>query len=308
MDQTAILSTASEVQQNSIEVRSTEKAKETLKVIDDPPMSKLPIIFLHFYNSDYLKYALGQAKHSNPDSTIYLIGDDTNDCYDFVEHHSSSVYFQGANDFSKIYRHLCTCAYTCGLIFYQRWFILKEFLVTKEIEKCLYLDSDTMLYADVTEERKKFEQYDFTLSHMTCGCVFFLNRIEALTDFCQFITDIYTKKERYYYDRMLAQYATFRKNGMMGGANDMTAFDLYRYDHFGEIGEVSQVIDGSVYDPGINVPQPGFEMENGIKKIIWKNGQPYATQLRTGKEIKLNSLHFQGDTKRFMAQYYTGGS
>jgi hypothetical protein len=308
MDQTAILSTSSEVQQNSIEVKLTEKAKESLKVIDDPSMSKLPIIFLHYSNSDYLKYTLGQAKHSNPESTIYLIGDFTNDCYDFVEHHYFSDYFQGSNEFSKIYRHFNTTSYEYEIFSFQRWFILKEFLVTNEIEKCLYLDSDTLLYADVTEEQKKFEQFDFTLSYYTSGCTFFLNRVEALDAFCQFLTDIYTKKKHYYYDRMLAQYATFRKNGLAGGACDMTAFDLYRFDHFGEIGEVAQIIDDSVYDPSINVPQPGLEMENGIKKIIWKNDDPYGIRLRTAKEIKFNSLQFQGETKHLIGQYYTGGS
>ena len=308
MVQNATLSTVSEVQQYAIEAKPTEKTMEKLKVPNDQSKSKLPIVFLHYSDNDYLKHTLGQAKHSNPDSTIYLIGNDTNNFYDFVEHHSISGYFQGAKDFSRIYRHFSTNSYEYELFCFQRWIILKEFLASKRIEKCLYLDSDTMLYADVTEERRKFEQYDFTLSYMTCGSVFFLNRLGALADFCQFLTDIYTKKQRYYYDIMLAQYATFRKNGMMGGANDMTAFDLYRYDHFGEIGEVSQVIDSSVYDPGINVPHPGFEMKSGIKKIIWKNVHPYAIQLRTGKEIKLNSIHFQGDTKRLISQYYTGKS
>ena len=86
----------------------------------------------------------------------------------------------------------------------------------------------------------------------------------------------------------------------------MTVFDLYGYDHFGEIGEVAQIIDGSVYDPSINAPHPGFETENGIKKIIWKAGYPYGIQLRTAIEIRFNSLQFQGDTKRLMSLYYTG--
>ncbi len=299
-------SIANKVQENSIQVCSPSETKGTIEIKDELPMSQLPIVFLHNTNSDYLKLSLGQAKCSNPKSTVYLIGDDSNNCYDFVEYHSSANYYQGANCFSKIYRHFNTTPYQYELFCFQRWFILHEFLKANKLEMCLYLDSDTMLYADVTDEQKKFAQFDFTLSFKTCGSIFFLNRVEALADFCQFLTDIYTKKERLYFDRMLAQYATFKKNGMAGGACDMTAFDFYSYDHFGEIGEVSQIIDGSVFDPGINVPNPGFEMENGIKKIIWKDAVPYGIQLRTAKEIKFNSLHFQGATKRFMNQYFTG--
>ena len=306
MNQTTVLSSAMDSQQNAIQFGGSGELRQKPEDKESPLMSGLPVVFVHFSNSGYLKYSLFQAKHSNPESTIYLIGDDTNDCYDFVEHHSFSDYFQRAKDFSKIYQHFNTTAYTYETFCFQRWFILLEFLVANGLEKCLYLDSDTMLYADVTEEQKKFSQFDFTLSHKTSGCTFFLNRVEALSDFCQFIMDIYTKKERYYFDRMIAQYATFKKNGMAGGACDMTVFDLYSYDHFGEIGEVAQIIDGSVYDPSINVPHPGFETENGIKKIIWKGASPYGIQLRTAREIKFNSLQFQGDSKRLMRRYCTG--
>ena len=306
INQTVTLSLENKVQHNSIQVCPSTKAKEVIEDKEDTSMSKLPIVFLHNTNSDYLRYSLGQAKHSNPDSTIYLIGDNSNDCYNFVEHHLYLNYFQGAYDFSKIYRHYNTTSYKYEVFCFQRWYILLEFLVNNQLEKCLYLDSDTMLYTDITKEQIKFSQFDFTLSYKTCGSIFFLNRVEALADFCQFLTDIYTKKERLYFDRMLAHYMTFKKNGMAGGACDMTAFDFYGYDHFGEIGEVSQIIDGSLFDPGINVPHPGFEMEKGIKKIIWKDAVPYGVQLKTANEIKFNSLHFQGETKRLMGKYFTG--
>jgi hypothetical protein len=306
IEQTVTLSLANKVQQNLIPVWPSIKAKETLEVKEDSSTTKLPIVFLHNTNSDYLKYSLGQAKRSNPESAIYLIGNDSNDCYNFVEHHSFSNYFQGANDFSNIYRHYNTTSYEYEVFCFQRWYILLEFLVNNQVEKCLYLDSDTMLYTDITKEQKKFAQFDFALSYKTCGSIFFLNRVEALADFCQFLTDIYTKKERLYFDRMLAHYLVFKKNGLAGGACDMTAFDIYSYDHFGEIGEVSQIIDGSVFDPGINVPHPGFEMEKGIKKLIWKDAVPYGIQHKTSNEIKFNSLHFQGETKRLMGECCTG--
>lgn len=306
MDQPVTVPLENKVQQKSIQILPSHNEKETMEIKKDSSTSKLPIVFLHNTNSYYLKYSLGQAKHSNPGSPIYLIGDDSNDCYNFVKHHSFSNYFQGAADFSKIYQHYNTTIYKYEVFCFQRWFILLEFLVNNRMEKCLYLDSDTMLYADITEEQKKFSQFDFTLSYKTCGSIFFLNRVEALAEFCQFLTDIYTKKERFYFDRMLAHYMVFKKNGMPGGACDMTAFDFYSYDHFGEIGEVSQIIDGSVFDPGINVSNPGFEMEKGIKKIIWKDAVPHGIQLRTSNKIKFNSLHFQGDTKRLMREYYTG--
>ncbi len=83
----------------------------------------------------------------------------------------------------------------------------------------------------------------------------------------------------------------------------MLAFEFYGALHFGEIGEVALIMDNTVYDPSIRIPDPGFEMSNGIKKVIWKNGEPYGIHARLGKHIKFNSLHFQGKAKRIMSQY-----
>src|SRR5262249_10071626 len=269
-------------------------------------ISSMPIVFIHQSNSEHLKYSLAQAHASNPRSTIILLGDSSNDVYDFVEHLPFVEYFQGAARFEKIYKHYSTHGIDFELICFQRWFILREFLMANNLAQCLYLDSDTMLYADVTKESKKFEQFDFTLCWNSIGCVFFLNRLKGLDEFCQFLLDIYGNKNKFYYDRMVAHYAVRKKHQLAGGACDMTAFQFYSEGNFGQMGEASRIIDGSVYDPNINLPHPWFEMENGIKKIIWKDGQPYGKFIRTRQEIRFNSLHFNGRAKKLMSQYYAG--
>ena len=274
--------------ENRVEIRQPSFAKAANKITLSPTAS-LPIIFIHQSNSEHLKYSLAQAHRSNPSSAIFLLGDSSNDVYEFVEHRSMFDYFSEAAQFKKIYKHYSTNGSDFELICFQRWFILREFLRTYGIRQCLYLDSDIMLYADVTKDQKKFEQFDFTLCWNTIGCVFFLNRMQGLDEFCQFLIDIYTQKDKYHYDKMLAHYAVRRKNRLAGGVCDMTAFQLYSEVNFGQVGEASHIIDGSVYDPNINRPNPGFEMENGIKKIIWKNGQPYGKHLTTGETIRFNS-------------------
>ena len=296
-----------EAQQESIDSRCPTVVDKGWRAAHGDTATSLPIVFIHYGNKDYLRYSLAQAKRSNPESTVYLLGDATNDCYEFVEHRPFSNYFEGAAEFAKLYRHFNTLRHYYNLFDFQRWFILREFLDARHLTKCLYLDSDTMLYADVTADRQKFKHFDFTLSRKTSGNTFFLNRVEALNEFCKVLTNIYNKKERYFYDKMVAQYAVRRKNNLEGGACDMTAFELYSEAHFGEIGEVALIIDGSVYDPGINDPNPGFVMRNGIKKVVWKSGDPYGIHSRTGEEIRFNSLHFQGRAKRLMEQFVPPG-
>lgn len=267
----------------------------------------LPIIFIHHSNSPYLQHSLAQAARLNPRSKVYLLGDETNNCYDFVEHHMFSDYFQEASEFAKIYVHRSTISRQFTLFDLQRWLVLKEFLLSIKIDRCLYIDSDTLLYTDVTEDSKKFRDFDFAISHGISGCTFFLNRVEALVDFCRFFVDIFTMRDKYHYDRMVAHFAAIRRNGLSGGVCDMTAFQLYKESHFGEVGEVAHIIDGSVYDPSITISWPGFEMEDGIKKIVWKDGLPYGRHLKTGREIRFNSLQFQGRAaKSLISQFYTG--
>lgn len=266
----------------------------------------LPIVFIHRSNSDHLRYALAQAKHSNPASPVFLLGDASNNVYDFVEHRNLTDYFDGAAALEKIYKHYSTHGVGFELICFQRWFILRDFLAAQGLDQCLYLDSDVMLYADVTGDLRKFDEFDFTLCWDAIGCVFFLNRFQGLEQFCQFVMDIYGKKEKYHYDRMVSHYAVRTKHGLPGGACDMTAFQFFREINFGQIGEASRVIDGSIYEPNINLPNPGFAMENGVKKIVWKDGQPYGTYVRTGEAVRFNSLHFNGSAKRLMSSYFTG--
>ena len=300
-----LLNRASSVELSSGSADKPKAAYLPKKIIDSVT-SSLPIVFIHRSNSAYLKYILSQAQASNPRSPVILIGDRSNDCYDFVVHREIDDFFQGAAEFEKVYTHFSTQPPSFELICFQRWFILRDFLLANKISRCLYLDSDMMLYTDVTQDSEKFAHFDFTLAHQINGCIFFLNRVEALEEFCQFLMDVYNKKDRYLYDRMVAHYAVRRRHGLKGGVCDMTAFQMYGEDHFGEIGEVANIIDGSVYDPGIAISRPGFEMEGGVKKIVWRNDLPYGKHVNTGQEIRFNSLHFQGSgSKSLMSQFYT---
>ena len=68
----------------------------------------MPIIFFNFGNPDFLDVALKQAKYTNPNSDIYLIGDDGNR-KDYVKHiHYSELMDIEAIEFSNNYINLST--------------------------------------------------------------------------------------------------------------------------------------------------------------------------------------------------------
>jgi hypothetical protein len=76
-----------------------------MELIREP---KIPIFFVHFGNPFYLKYTLKQASFFNPQTKVYLLGDESNNKYSFVNHINMGDYFEGATAFEKIYKHMST--------------------------------------------------------------------------------------------------------------------------------------------------------------------------------------------------------
>jgi hypothetical protein len=268
------------------------------------PMSGLPIVFMHQGDSAYLQYTLGQARRSSPSSPIYLLGDERNAHYSGVSHHSYRSFFTRAEEFAQHYRHFSTNGLDYERFSFQRWFILYEFLRSQGHEQCLHLDSDVMLFADATSEQARFADYDFSIAQMT-GSVFFLNSLGALRELGDFMMDIYTRRDRYHYDRIVGHYVARRRNRLGGGACDMNALYFYREANYGRVGDVATVMDGSVYDLAISAPQ-GFIMKDGQKLLSWEAGRPYGTLERSGRRVRFNALHCQGKQgKEMIPTFYS---
>lgn len=264
----------------------------------------LPIVVIHKHDSHYLPYCLAQAKSSNPKSDIVLIGDKNNNHYKFINHRNMYEYFNEAKEFGKIYKHLSTNMPVAEKFCFQRWFILNSFMAANNIAKCVHIDSDVMLYVDVTEEQKKFEQFDFTLSSGGSAHCSFFNSKQALEKFCAFVISLYT--EPFLFSLLESRYQERISNNRSGGASDMTAFEKFRERHPpNKIGETTVIIGASTYDDNVNCSD-GFEILHGLKRICWVNGQPFCKHIKSNEKIRFNSLHFQGGAKKYMRKYYNG--
>jgi len=74
----------------------------------------------------------------------------------------------------------------------------------------------------------------------------------------------------------------------------------------GRVGEMMTIRDGATYDHNINVPDQDFEFENGTKKVKIVDGEVFVHSHKLNKDIKFNSLHFQGGAKHLMKDIYEG--
>lgn len=272
----------------------------------------LPIVLIHTGNSDYLPYSLAQAKTTNPDSTVHLIGDYRNNHYKFVEHHSIRSYTQTLTDFTQVYQHFSTLPIAFEIFCFQRWIILSNFMTLNNIEKCLYIDSDVMIYTNVSDQQPKFEPFSMTFSSglsvedlddsISPHCTF-INCAETLREFARFLIDLYTKAPLL--NLMKEQFE--KRIHLGGGACDMTAFHIFHNAKLDRIGFTSDIeTHEGLYDTAISSSNSVFEMQNGMKKIYMVDGQPFCNYRDSDKTARFNILHFQGSAKPYMKDYFTG--
>ncbi|MGG0510618.1 hypothetical protein ABE078_24460 [Priestia megaterium] len=264
----------------------------------------IPIFFIHTGNPKYLEYALKQTKLYNPESTIYLIGDETNNTYDFIQHVNIKEFIESARHFRKIYQHMSSNPYEYELFCFERWFILKDFIKKEGIcGNFLYLDSDVLLYSNATEKGNFLEKYDMTVSNYHGPQYTFFRNIGVLESLIDFIMELYTKRERleYLYNR----YEEFKTSNKPGGNCDMTAFGLFNKEKKKKILDLYEVINEEVYIHNFNV-ETKFVNKDSVVRIFWKDGEPYVKSIKSSAYIRVNAIHFQGSAKLLMHKFYLG--
>jgi hypothetical protein len=267
----------------------------------------IPIIFFHFKNPPYLKYSLKQAACFNPESVIYLLGDETNDHYPVISHVMAKQYEKDTEDFASVYEHLSANGFQYELNCFLRWFYIRAFCRERKIEEFIYLDSDVLLFQNVSELTPYFRAFHIanTSAHTGVPAFTYFKNYAALDSFCNYLMYAYTnahakKETARLYEIFLAQTAS------IDGISDMTLFHLYFRDHPTETGKIDLINNELAIDVNISESN-GYETRRGLKNIHWQNGLPYCKQLITGQLIRFISLHYQGDRKYLLIRHFKAG-
>ncbi len=260
----------------------------------------LPIVVIHKSKSDYLSYCLLQARRSNPNSRLILIGDGQNDCDAISDHHKLTDYQRGANWLASVYEHLSLSPYDFELFCIQRWFILEEFMVANGISSVFHQDTDVMLYGNVSAEQQKFTHCGLAYAGAS-GHSVFINSLDALHEFCAFIMQHYTNPSLL--NGLRGIFENYKKYHSSGGISDMMFFHQYRRDHPEDVGNLFCVNDHATYDDNFNHAE-GYESFCGKKRIYFRDDKVFCRQSATGQFILFNTLHFQGASKKLMKYAY----
>lgn len=161
----------------------------------------------------------------------------------------------------------------------SRWFVLREHMLERKLQRCLYIDSDVLLYKDVDED---FRDCDMAFSASHCGHNMFINNRRILNEFCLYI-------EQHIFSTELIDRTRVRLPGNVfpDSIGDMVLLNNFMYNSKGFFRDTAKVVNGSVYDHNINT--------EGIPEMI--KGVPYR------ENVRLNSIHFQGNAKIWMKKF-----
>lgn len=284
----------------------------------------LPIIFFHKGNPEFLKYSLWQAKLSNWTSNVILLGDDSNkwlgedngellknpriDWYDYKDYKERAQV-----DLVRNYVHMSTNPAEYELICIARWFIIYDFMMLHNMDKAFVTDSDVLLFCDVGEEREKhFKNYRCTLTNNTSAGISFINDVTVLGQYCNFVLDCYTSRDKFHFDKAKTHYECLRRANRPGGVADLTWWGLMKQLSPGEFGETTFVTNEfTTFDHCLRSLH-GYESDGQFKKIHFKRKKqynndivPFCKHLRLKTFIKFNCLHMQGvDCKPLIKKYF----
>ena len=261
----------------------------------------IPVVFIHKGNSAYLYNTFFQLRVTNPSIVGYLIGTKESKQYEpLIKHIDIHAYEKEATTFGEMYQHFSTNSMEFELTCIQRWFVLKEFMVQNNIQKCLYLDSDVLLYEDVQVLAEKYAHAGMTL----CGISGHTNFIDkdVLIDFCNFIYLIYTSSDTYadldnYYKAFILKHGA-------GGVSDMTLLTKYMEAKPNNVINIYFTEGVTTFDPAFEIGHEYFVMKGKGKYFEFVNKLPYGILKESNQRIRFNTIHFQGaNAKKEMKKF-----
>lgn len=269
------------------------------------------IVIIHTGFAKYLIYVLKQIKRTNPYSKIFLISDKNYKKYSqystFID--ISKISSEEAKSFKEKYIHLGKSDPNYEMFCMLRWILLRDFMREYNINECLHIDSDILIFSDLENALKHFSDYKISLAH-NLALTMYIKDIEILNEFSKYLlfkytneTEINKLKDMYYKSERV-------NNGVAGSVSDMDISREFFSNIKEPVGNLSHIINDSIFDSAIVYGAPEFEMlkkgKYEFKKIFFENKIPFCNFILNGenKKIKFHSLHLLTWTKLYIKKLY----
>ncbi len=283
--------------------------------------SVIPVIFIHKGYSPYLEYTLRQVQLSNPQTPIFLFGDDSNRDLTAslnVNHVDIAQFERTAFPFEKIYKHFSHKGHDFEMYCIKRYYVVQEIMREFDFDNVFICDSDLMIYCNLTEEAKRLNLDGYNVAFHVHPAEWFGEVVahssywtrQGLDQLCMYITELYTNQlprlERDYLDRLSRSMGTLISDNYI----------LYRfYQEFKDqlsILDLTPIRDGIALDLIMNdwLMGTNYEMVEdiwfSIKKVYKENGAFYCFDKAKKQKIKFHTFHFNDSSKGVLHRYYQG--
>lgn len=100
-------------------------------------------------NQEYLKYCIAQAKKYN--EKVVLLGDEYNKAWCDDWHNANDFITEKWTKFHAVFENLSTYPTAWAEGIFKRFFLILEYLERNSFEECVIIDSDVLLYLNVSE-------------------------------------------------------------------------------------------------------------------------------------------------------------
>lgn len=262
--------------------------------------TKPNVVIIHDGDQDYLKTALARARAAG----------------NIVAHLGFDRMSDGWPRFEAAYRHMSTHPHIFELRCFQRFFVMQQFMQDHGLDSFFHVDSDVLLFEDL----HGFEAEHLKAKGVPCGLHMPLAQPGfrysfgpqtsywtrgAVDEFCDYLVVSFENM----LPAMTDKWAWHCQTGAPGGICDMALLHLWARDR-SDIANFAAPIGGAVFDLNINgaenLVKDEYETRFGRKHIVFRDGQPWCRNLKTGEWVRFRSLHFQGHIKAQMARVAQG--
>lgn len=273
------------------------------------------VFIVHKWRHPYLKYVIDEAiRYWNK---IILLTDNKDLTKEYLKIYNNwkyitieniSDYFLYAKNFEKIYTHMSVNSFDFEKFCIDRWLIILEYIEKHNINTFWHIDSDVLLFCDLSKQFEKYWKCDFWYV-WSCWHIFLWTK-KWLNEFKHFIFDTYIKniqllkdysqhkREIQYYDHNNVK-LDWHNNWCV---SDMTLFYLFKKSNNKNLifQDIWRIKEGEVFDHNINSSE-WFKYKL-IKSITLSNNSYFGDLY--WKKVKFKCLHFIWDAKYFIKYFH----
>ncbi len=277
----------------------------------------VPTVIVFFGRPSYLQISLNAAAAFR--NEVVLLGDESNRSLWKNHWDCDRVPAPKFEAFGRVYVKMSEYPERYERAFWRRPFVLEEWMRREGIDRVFLLDGDVVTFANYAGE---------VMPRLSGGCAAGLMRLEdqeelelatsmhcsywtlaALEDFTSFCLAAYTDQQTR--GRLEAKYRWHLERRRPGGVCEMTLLELWRTRHEGSVCNLARATGGAAADLAIataaNCRADEYATRWGLKRLVFRDGQPYGWNRKLGRQIRFWCVHCQGSCKALMPLLHHGG-